>query len=382
VTLRLLHTSDWHLGRSLHDESLLSDQRHALGQVLAAVRDERPDVLVVAGDIYDRAVPPPEAVTLLDEVLVRLAELGVPVVAIGGNHDSAERLAFGARLLSGRGIHLRGLIAEAGRPVTLPSLGVLYAVPYVEPDAVRALTGDDALRGHAAATERVVAPLRDAAATQALPTVLLAHAFVQGASETPDSERPLSVGGSGAVQPGVFEGFDYVALGHLHAPQAVADRLRYSGSLLKYSFAEAGHRKGLWLVEVERGATPRAVELPLTPRRDVVRLRGTLKQLLADPSLERHRGDLVEATLEDEGYVVNARQKLLQRFDHVLNVVRANLGGSVPGRFAGVVNAAAQDDLELFRAFFGLVADQPPGAAREQVFGSALEAERQAARDE
>jgi exonuclease SbcD len=372
VALRILHTSDWHLGRALHEESLLADQAWVLDRLVDLVREERPDAMVVAGDVYDRAVPPAEAVELLDDVLTRIADLGVPAVVIAGNHDSGERLSFGARLLVARGVHLRGGVGRAAEPVELPGKGLVYAVPFVDPDVVRGLEGDEAVRGHAAATERVLARVRADARGRGLPTVLVAHAFVQGALQTPDSERPVVVGTAGSVPPETVAGFDYVALGHLHAPQEIAERVRYSGSLLKYSFSEAAHEKGVVLVEVERGrATARTVALGA--RRDVVRLRGTLRDLLSRPELARHEGDLVEVTLEDTDYVLDAKLRLQARFAHVLNVVRGELAlGPAPGAFRQQVAGAGHDDLKLFEAFFETVTSALPGPEHRQAFTDAL----------
>lgn len=372
MALRVLHTSDWHLGRALHEEPLLEDQAWALDRLVALARDERPDALVVAGDVYDRAVPPPEAVELLDDVLTRLAELGVPVVAIAGNHDSPERLSFGSRLLSPRGVHLRGALDRAADPVELAGKGLVYALPFVDPEVVRGLERDEALRGHAAATERVVSRVRADAAGRGLPTVLVAHAFVQGALPTPDSERPIVVGTAGSIPPELLAGFDYVALGHLHAPQEVSPGMRYSGSLLRYSFSEATHEKGVLLVEVERGRAAARV-VPLGARRDVVRLQGTLADLLRREDLARHERDLVEVTLEDEGYVVDAKNRLQARFVHVLNVVRREL--AVPpgqGAFREQVAGAAGDELRLFDSFFATVTGALPGPDHRQVFVDAL----------
>ncbi len=378
MAFRIVHTSDWHLGRALHEESLLADQAWMLDRLVDLLRDERPDALVVAGDVYDRAVPPPEAVALLDDALTRIAALGVPVIAIAGNHDSAERLGFGARLLEARGVHLRGALSRAAEPVEIPGKGLVYALPYADPDAVRGLLGDDEIRGHAAAMARAVAALRADAAARALPSVLVAHAFVQGAQETPDSERPLAVGGAGSVPADALSGFDYVALGHLHAPQEVAPGMRYSGSPLKYSFAEAGHEKGVLRVEVERGAS-HARSIALGARRDVVRLRGTLADLLARPDLERHRGDLVEATLDDRDYVVEAKRRLQVRFPHVVSVVRSELALPVPGAsFSRQVAGAGRDDLKLFESFFRTVAGADAGPEHRAAFAEALAAvERQ-----
>ena len=380
MSLRILHTSDWHLGRSFFEESLQADQAWVLDRLVEALRDLRPDALVVAGDVYDRAVPTKEAVELLDDVLWRVAALGIPVVAIAGNHDSPERLSFGARLLEGSHVHLRGGLEGIATPVPIAGKGLVYAAPFVDPDVVRTLVKDDAIRGHAAATERVLAEARRDAAGRDLPTVLVAHAFVQGAQETRESERPISVGTAGSIPASALAGFDYVALGHLHGPQEVAPGVRYSGSLLKYSFAEASHRKAALLVEVDRGRAT-ATPVPLGQRRDVARIQGTLHDLLHRADLERHRGDLVEATLDDEDYVVDARLKLQARFPHVSNVRRRAHAPGPGGSFSSRVAGTAGDDMALFRAFLGDVIATPPTEAQAACFAEAVEAVARKERD-
>jgi exonuclease SbcD len=372
VGLRLLHTSDWHLGRSLHEESLLADQAWALDRIEQLVDDARPDVLVVAGDVYDRAVPPPEAVSLLDDFLIRISRRRVPVVIIAGNHDSPERLAFGARLLEGGGVHLRGGLARCAAPVEVAGKGLVYAVPFIEPERVRDVAQDETLRGHAAATAHVLEQVRADRASRALPAVLVAHAFVQGGVPTPESERPCAVGGAGVVPAASFDGFDYVALGHLHAPQEVAPSIRYSGSLLKYSFSEADQPKGVVLAEVDRG-TSRCETIGIGARRDVVRIRGKLEDLLHRSDLARHEGDLVEATLEDDGYVVDAKNRLQARFRHVLNVNRIVLTPTGEGEFARRVARAGGDDAVLFDSFFERVTGALPAPEIRGVFSEALE---------
>jgi exonuclease SbcD len=373
MSLRILHTSDWHLGRSFFDAPLLRDQEWALERLLEALRDARPDALVVAGDVYDRAVPTSDAVKLLDDVLVRVAALGIPAIVIAGNHDSPERLSFGSRLLEASGVHLRGGLDGVASPVAIPGKGYVYAVPFVDPDVVRGMTGDEAVRGHAAATERILAEVRADAARRDLPTVLVAHAFVQGAMETPDSERPISVGTAGSVPAAALAGFDYVALGHLHGPQEVSPGVRYSGSLLKYSFAEAAHQKGALLVEVNRGAA-RIEPIPLGQLRDVARIQGKIDDLLARPDLARHRGDLVEVTLEDTDYVFEARARLQARFPHVMNVRRKAVAPAGEAEFMAQVAGAAGDDQALFRAFLKHVNGSPPSDAEAACFVEAVDA--------
>src|SRR5688572_18561085 len=243
-TMRLVHTSDWHLGKRLYEASLLEEQAHALDQVFAVCRGERADALIVAGDLYDRTVPPVDAVRLLDDFLARVArDLRIPVIAISGNHDSPDRVGFGAGVLEQGGVHLRTSFARRGEPVVLERgkrRAHVYCLPYLEPEDARSQLGDDRLVDHgtavAAALETVA---RDRAERGAGEAVLVAHLFAAGGRESPDSERPI--GGASRVGVQVLGGFSYVALGHLHEAQPVGDRpdIRYSGSLFKYSFGES-----------------------------------------------------------------------------------------------------------------------------------------------
>jgi exonuclease SbcD len=258
--------------------------------------------------------------------------------------------------------------------VELPGKGLVYALPFVDPEVVRGLVADDAVRGHAAATGRMVERIRADAAARHGPSVLLAHCFVQGAAESPDSERPLVVGTAGCVPAEALAGFDYVALGHLHAPQEVARGVRYSGSLLTYSFGEADHEKSVVLAEVTRGcASVRTV--PLGTRRQLARLRGTLAELLGRADLAVHERNLVEVMLDDPGYVLDARARLQARFAHVLNVQRSELAlAPGQGTFGQQVAGAGRDDQKLFESFFETVTGALPGPEHRLAFTDALDA--------
>jgi exonuclease SbcD len=330
MCVRLLHTSDWHLGRSFHRVSLLGAQEAFVEHLLATVREEKVDAVVVAGDVYDRAVPSLAAVRVFDEALHRLAALGVPVVMISGNHDSPLRLGVGAGLIEGAGIHLRTDPAGCGTPVVLADRYgevAFYGVPYLEPALVREEFGVEAGGGHAAvlgaAMDRVRADLagggRAAAGTRTR-SVVLAHAVVTG-GEACESERDVSVGGVAGVPGGVFEGVDYVALGHLHGCQVMGERLRYSGSPLAYSFSEAGHEKSMWLVDLDGRGRVRAERVPCPVPRPLARIRGRLDALLADPALDRHENAWVEATLTDPARPDEPMARLARRFPHVLSLL-------------------------------------------------------------
>src|SRR5688572_12895100 len=252
--MRFLHTADWHLGRLFHGASLVNDQAHLLDQLVEIAREAKPDVVLIAGDIYDRAVPPPEAVQVLDDVLSRLViDLKLPVVLIAGNHDSPGRLHFGSRLLAERRLYVTGhlpprcealVLRDAHGPVHV------YAVPYAEPSTVRQCLECPDVTDHNAAMQAVLDRIRENHPAVER-SIVVAHAFVAGGREC-ESERPLSVGGAGTVDAGAFAGFHYTALGHLHSPQVLAGcNARYSGSLMSYSFDESGQSKGLYVVEMD-----------------------------------------------------------------------------------------------------------------------------------
>jgi exonuclease SbcD len=324
--LRILHTSDWHLGRAFHRVNVLGAQAEFIGRLVTTVRERGVDAVVVSGDVYDRAVPPLAAVELFDDALHRLADLGVPTVMISGNHDSARRLGVGAGLIGRAGIPLRTEPAACGTPVLLTDTHgdvAFYGLPYLEPALVRdefavEKTGHEAVL--AAAMDRVRADL----ATRAPGTrsVVLAHAFVTG-DRASDSERDITVGGVAAVPAGVFDGVDYVALGHLHGCQTLTERVRYSGSPLAYSFSEADHVKSMWLVDLDAAGSVTAERLPCPVPRPLARVRGTLDDLLADPELTRHEDAWVEATLTDAVRPADPMARLTARFPHTLSLVFA-----------------------------------------------------------
>lgn len=324
--MRLLHTSDWHLGRAFHRVNMLGAQAEFIGHLVTTVRERGVDAVVVSGDVYDRAVPPLAAVELFDDALHRLADLGVPTVMISGNHDSARRLGVGAGLIDRAGIHLRTEPAACGTPVVLSdSFGdvVFYGLPYLEPALVKDEFGVEKA-GHeavlAAAMDRVRADLATRAREpRKTRSVVLAHAFVTG-GEASDSERDITVGGVAAVPAGVFDGVDYVALGHLHGSQTITERVRYSGSPLPYSFSEADHRKSMWLIDLDAEGAVTAERIDCPVPRALARIRGTLEDLLADPDLARHEEAWVEATLTDTVRPADPMARLTERFPHTLSL--------------------------------------------------------------
>jgi exonuclease SbcD len=380
--MRFIHTADWHLGRLFHGVHLTADQAHVLDQLIGLAKDARPDVILVAGDIYDRAVPPPDAVELLDHVLSRLViDLQIPVVVIAGNHDSPGRLNFASRLLAGRRLYVRGTLPKVCDPLVMhdPHGPVeFYAVPYAEPAMVRACLGCEEAGDHDAATKAYVDSIRASyAAREQRRRVLIGHAFVAGGAAC-ESERPLSVGGAGTVDAGHFRGFDYVALGHLHGPQSLScdgsgdATVHYSGSLLKYSFDEAGQRKVVYVVEMDEAGSCKREAVELRPRRDVRRVSGRLGELLKPSASEgSSREDYLEVTLLDEGPVLDAIGQLREVYSNVLSVRPAERKGGDGAAMLSNVRTAS--DAELFEGFFRQVTGEEPTAEQWAAFVATID---------
>ena len=351
--MRLLHTADWHLGKLLHGEHLTTEQRGLLGQLCTIVEERRPDVVLMAGDVYDRSVPPADAVELLDDALSRLVSgLDTPVILIAGNHDSPDRLEFGSRILREQGLHVFSKPQSDPGVVTLEDEhGPVHiaGLPYAEPPTARRVFDDPEIKTHDDVVAAQVASVREA-----LPdgerSIAVAHVFAQG-GELADSERSLAVGGAETVHTSRFEAFDYVALGHLHRRQQVGDaHLQYSGSLMKYSFDEAHHDKSVHLVEMGAEGSCEIERIPLAPERDLRRVEGTLSEIQEGPSPEENERDYIWVTLQDEGPVVDAMSRIRKVYPNALHVEHptrvdvSSLGGLAS-------DLQAQSEEEVFEQF-------------------------------
>jgi DNA repair protein SbcD/Mre11 len=329
--MRILHTSDWHLGRQFHGQGMLTHQAAYADHLIATIEAERVDLVVVPGDVYDRALPAVDAVELADDTFARLAASRARVVMTSGNHDSARRLGFNSRLVDAAGFHLRTVADAVATPVLVDDRHgpvAVYGIPYLEPDLLRRAWELPA-RSHQAAMTEAVTRIRADLATRSSGTrsVVLAHAFVAGGQPC-DSERDITVGGVSLVSTQTFEGLDYVALGHLHGRQKVTETIRYSGSPLAYSFSEADHVKGSWLVELDArgGVSAEFVEAPV-PRR-LARLTGTLESLLGDARHAHAHDAWVQATLTDPVRPAQAMARLRDRFAHTVALAFAPSGGT------------------------------------------------------
>lgn len=373
--MRLLHTSDWHLGRSFHGQDLLSAQEAFLDHLVAVVVERRVDVVLVAGDVYDRALPPVDAVALADRGLHALAATGARVVVSSGNHDSARRLGFGSRLLDVAGVHLRADLDRVGEPVVLHDEHgpvVVHPLPYLDPDVTRSAWGLGA-RSHEAALGEAMARVRaDLQARRSADgrtrSVVTAHAFVSGGVPT-DSERDIAVGGVSAVPLALFDGIDYVALGHLHTRARLSPTVRYSGAPLAYSFGESGHVKGSWLVDLGPDGVE-AEEFVAAPcPRPLARLRGPIDALLTDVAHERHEQSWLEVTLTDAERPPRAMDRLRVRFPHVL-ALRFAPEGSAP--ISPTPARAGRDALEVALDFVAHVRQGPASPTEHALLREAL----------
>jgi exonuclease SbcD len=384
--MRLLHTSDWHLGRSLHRADLRAAQSAFLDHLVEVARAEKVDAVLVAGDVYDRAVPPVDAVELCEDALLRLHDTGASIVLISGNHDSARRLGFGSGLLEKAGVHLRTRPGALARPVVLEDhCGpvAVYGVPYLEPDAVRgelppaeqAEPDTDIPKGHAGVLGHAVACIRADAESRGIGRrVVMAHGWVSGGVPS-ESERDITVGGVGQVPAGLFAGFGYVALGHLHGQQTVAPHLRYSGSPLPYSFSEASHRKGSWLVDLDAHGAARVEQVPAPVHKRLSVLRGRLADLLGSAVHAPHQDDFVSVTLTDPSRPEGAMDALRARFPHVL-VLAFEPEGAVPDGRGYRARTAGRDDETIGAEFVQHVSNAPPTAGEKQLLARAFAAVR------
>lgn len=380
--MRLLHTSDWHLGRRLHGVPLHSAHEMFLDHLVDTVRTEHIDVVLVAGDVYDRAVPAPETVSLLDDALVRIVDAGAAVVLSTGNHDSPARLGFGGRLLAKAGVHVAADCSNCGTPIEFDGVSV-YPLPYLEPHgAADGLTSDPT---QAAVLRAAMDRVRADAAGRATATVVMAHAFVSGGVSS-ESERDITAGGVGVAPVEVFEGADVVALGHLHGAQQLGERVRYSGSPVAMSFGEAGHRKGtvIWTVEGPGRVASEFLAAPV--HRGMSVLRGELADLLADPALRPVESAYCQVILTDPVRPAEAMTRLRTRFPHTLRLDFEPSVVDLSGPQTYAARVRAQDDLGVCSGFLTHVrGGRGPDARETAVLSQALvrsAADRLAADDE
>ncbi len=374
--MKLIHLSDLHLGKRLGEISLLEDQIHILHEILGIVDEEKPDAVLIAGDVYDRSLPSVEAVSLFDDFLYRLAERNMRVYVIGGNHDSLQRLSFGARLMEGSGIHIAGGYAGTVEPYTLhDAFGELriYLLPFVKPTQVMRYAVEEDAEKITDYTDAVRVAIAQMQPDPSVRNVLLAHQFVTGAQQCESEE--LSVGGLDNVDCSVFEPFDYVALGHIHSPQTMRDgRVRYCGTPLKYSFSEEGQEKSVTVAELgeKGGLTVRTI--PLKPLRDMRVLRGHFQDLIkGEGQTDRNSTDYIRIMLLDEDEVQGAYDELHKLYPNLLSLQYDNRRTRAMQSVELLADAAERKPLDLFAELYELQNGQPLCAEQEELLQRLIE---------
>ena len=364
--MKFIHTSDWHIGRQFHNVSLLEDQRHVLNQIVSYIEQEAVDALVIAGDIYDRSVPPAKAVELLDEFINKICSaMHVPVIIIPGNHDGAERLRFGSRQLRAAGLHILGDLRQVVEPVILHAKSgevAFYGIPYNDPETVRNMfevevsSYDDA---HTYLVEQIKRVKNDA-----IPNVLISHCFLDGALES-ESERPLSIGGADRVSYQPCVDFDYVALGHLHSPQSKGENfIRYSGSILKYSFSEQDQNKGVTLVELDAKGLMATKHLPLAPLRDMRIVENEMQTILEQGKVDPDHDDYLLVRLTDRHAILDPMGKLRAVYPNVLHLEKPGMLETRDQQMNR--DTLKRGELEMFRDFFEQITGEPLSDDQDQ----------------
>lgn len=361
--MKLIHLSDLHLGKRVNEFSMIEDQKYILNQILGIIDEEQPDGILLAGDLYDRPVPSAEAVQLLDSFLTRLAKRKIPVYAISGNHDSAERIAFGSHIMSSSGICMSPVYdGKTAKYCLMDNYGEvwIHLLPFIRPAVVRhVFAGEEGAEEIRTYQEAVQAAVEHMDLDTEKRNVLVAHQFVVGAMSC-DSEE-ITVGGIDQIEGAVFRDFDYVALGHIHSPQNVGnDRIRYCGTPLKYSFSEARQQKSVTVVELGEKGTLEVQEIQLKPLRDMRKLKGTY---MAITSLSNYQDtnteDYVQITLTDEEDIVDGMQKLRTIYPNLMRLEYDNCRTRENQKVTGTETVEKKSELEYFEEFFELQNNQP-----------------------
>ncbi|EJG0749285.1 exonuclease SbcCD subunit D [Vibrio parahaemolyticus] len=371
--MKFIHTSDWHLGRQFHNVSLLEDQQAVLEQLIQYIENNPVDAVIVAGDVYDRSVPPTIAIELLNRVVKRICgELNTPMILISGNHDGAERLGFGSEQMKRSGLHIISNFEDMLTPVVIETKAAghvaFYGMPYNDPEQVRYVykelvsTHDEA---HKLLAEKITEQFQSEHRN-----ILISHCFVDGAIES-ESERPLSIGGSDRVSHEHFFNFDYVALGHLHQPQKKGEEyIRYSGSLMKYSFGEQNQKKGFTLVEIGKDGFIGAEHIELTAPHEMRIVEGELEQILEWGKTDPKNEDYLLVRLMDKHAILNPMDKLRTVYPNVLHLEK-------PGMLIGVEQEMAQaklarSEIDMFKDFFAEAQDSELSNEQEQAISDII----------
>ena len=378
--MKILHTGDWHIGKLVHGYHMTEDQDYALNSLCDVIKEEKPDVLVIAGDIYDRSNPPVEAVALLNKYLNKiLMELETPIIAIAGNHDSADRLHFGSDIFSKNGLYIEGVFRKDIKRIVLKDEHGpvnFYLLPFVEPAIVREVFNAD-VRNYEDAAKIILDYIKENMNKEER-NVLVAHGYVTGINEpeTCESERALSIGGTDYIKAEIFEEFHYTALGHLHKCQKVSDdRIRYSGSLLKYSFSECNHKKSVTVVTLDEKGKVEINLKPVRNLRDMRKIKGNLENLLdmevyKDTNVE----DYIHAILTDEGELLEPMRKLKSIYPNIMSLERENRINNLGDiKTSAGEGAKYKSKMELFEEFYVSITGKEFTEEKKEIMSSIIE---------
>jgi DNA repair protein SbcD/Mre11 len=375
--MKLFHTADWHLGKLVQGVSMTEEQRFVLQQFIEAIAEEKPDAVIIAGDLYDRAVPPTDAVNLLDEVLETIVlKLKTPVIAVSGNHDSPGRLNFGSQLMKSNGLYITGQLEKDMEPIVIQDeFGEVHfhLVPYADPSQVRYILENEEIRTHDDAMKKLVAHI-ESSIDSSKRHVLVGHAFVTPHGEeeenTSDSERPLAIGGAEYVSALHFKNFHYTALGHLHqAHYVLNETVRYSGSPLKYSISEEHHQKGFHIVQMDELGNVSVEKRLLIPNRDIRTVEGKMEDII----LQEMNLDYVFVKLLDETPILFPMEKIRSVYPNAMHVERKILSATKDNEESTVGSRRKMDNLALFNAFYEEVKGVQASEETEHIFKEVLQ---------
>lgn len=371
--MKLIHLSDLHIGKRVNEFSMLEDQKFILDAIIDIITEEKPDGIIIAGDVYDKTVPSAEAVQLLDDFIYRIAEKNIPAYIISGNHDSAERLSFGGRLMNARGIYISPVYnGSVTSIVSEDEYGKvnIYMLPFIKPVNVKKFFPEEEITSY---TDAVRIAVDNVNADKSERNIIITHQFVTGASRS-DSED-ISVGGSDNVDVSVFDSFDYVALGHIHAPQKMSrETVRYCGTPLKYSFSEAKHKKSVTVVELYEKGRTEIRTVPLTPLRDMREIKGSYEDIVLRKNYEgTNTNDYIRVTLTDENEVPDAISRLRIIYPNIMKLDYDNARTNSYGSAGTAQNIEKKSPLELFSEFYEKQNNQPMNEEETAFISSLIE---------
>lgn len=382
--MKILHTADWHLGKIVNSVHMTEDQAHVLRQLMEIVREEKPDLIIIAGDIYDRSIPPKEAVELLDSVLTQLiTDFDSPILIISGNHDSPDRLQFGSRLFRENNLFIETKLTHELRSLTFHDKSGpvhFHLIPYIEPADARSVFKDENIQSHNQAMETIINQIKQQENMEER-HVLIGHAFLAGGMETDSEERLSMIGGSPYIDSHIFKDFSYVALGHLHQPQKVTyDWIQYSGSILKYSFSEATNTKSVNMVELNEDKPATISRIPLKPKRDMRIIEGYFEEFINGNKVEPTE-DYLHIRLLDDGQILDPIGKLRQKFPNILRLERKVLQSNRQlNELNQIKEKQKMSHAQLFVSFYEEMKGEPITKERQdhidQVIQTLIEKER------